>query len=119
MAPARMLFVTALIVLGPLAPVRAAAPSLNPSAPDAARTVILARGLDAQQTLVLATSLSAADHPGVLLLDSPGARAANQRFIDEFKPAAVLVVNPPAAGEEPFPETIWRDLFPKAKRKQV
>jgi hypothetical protein len=111
-----MLFVTTLIVLAPLAPVRASTPSLSPSAPDAARTVILARGLDAQQTLLLATSLAAAEHPGVLLLDSPGARAANQRFIDEFKPAAVVIVNPPSAGEEPFLEAIWRDLFPKAKR---
>jgi hypothetical protein len=111
MAPARMLFVTALMVLGPLAPVRAGAPSLNPSAPDAARTVILARGLDAEQTVVFTAALAAVNHPGLLLLDTPGARAANRRFMDEFKPAAVINVDPPATGKDPFPESFWNEMF--------
>ena len=106
MAPARTLFFTALIALGPLVPIQAAVPELNPAAPDAARTVIIARGLDATQTLLLATDLAAANHPGVLLLDTPGARAGNRRFIDEFKPAAVVTIEPPTAIEEPFADQL-------------
>ncbi len=119
MALARTPFVAFLIVLGLHAPVQAGSPSLSATAPEAARTVILARGLDADQTLVLATSLAAAEHPGVLLLDTPGARIANRRFIDDFKPAAVVTVEPPTAGGLPFSETIWQDLFPKAERLVV
>ncbi|HEY1378835.1 MAG TPA: C25 family cysteine peptidase [Gemmataceae bacterium] len=100
----------ALVALCPLA--RAEPPSLSPTAPDAARTVILARGLDADQTLALATTLAAAEHPGVLLLDTPGARTANRRFLDEFKPAAVVTIDPPRADGE----SLWRDLFPNADR---
>jgi Peptidase family C25 len=114
MAPARTLFSIALIVLGPLAPAWAGTPSLSPSAPDAARTVILARNLSADQTLVLATTLAAAEHPGVLLLDTPGAQAANRRFIDEFKPTATVTIGPPA--DEPFTESLWRALFAKCER---
>jgi hypothetical protein len=116
MAPARMPFFTFLIAFGLLAPAQAGTSSLSPAAPEAARTIIMARGLDADQTLMLTTTLAAAEHPGVLLLDTPGARAGNRRFIAEFKPAAVVAVEPPAAGEPPFPESIWRDLLPKAKR---
>jgi hypothetical protein len=116
MAPARTLFFAVLVVLSPLVPARAGNPALSPTAPDAARTVILARGLDADQTLILSSALAAADHPGVLLLDTPGARVANRRFIDEFKPAAVVTIGPPAAGDEPFPESIWQGLFPNANR---
>ena len=75
----------------------------------------MAHGLDAEQTLVLATCLAAAEHPGVLLLDTPGTRVANRRFIEEFKPAAVVTVNRPGAGEEPFADSIWRELFPTSK----
>src|SRR3954452_7550287 len=113
MAVARTLAITALVALCPLA--RAETPSLRPTAPDAARTVGLARGLAADQTLVLSAALAAADHPGVLLLDTPGARAANRRFLDEFKPAAVVTIDAPRAGDEP----LWRDLFPTAERVVV
>jgi hypothetical protein len=109
-----MLFI-ALIVLGPLTPARADKPSLSPMAPDAARTVIVAQGLDAKQTLILATNLAAANHPGVLLLDTSGAKAANQRFIDEFKPAAVVTVGPSQASDPTFVESLWPDP-PKATR---
>jgi hypothetical protein len=106
MAVARTLAFTAIIVLGSLRPVRADAPTLSPTAQDAARTVILARGLDAEQTLVLSAALAATEHPGVLLLDTPGARAANRRFIDEFRPAVVVTVD----------SLQLRDLFPTANR---
>ncbi len=97
MTVARTLFVTALVALGPLAPVslartEPAAATLNPSAPQADRTVVLARGLDSGQTLQLATAFAASGHPGVLLLDTPTARDANRRFFDAFRPARVVTV---------------------------
>src|SRR4051794_29451311 len=119
MAVARTLFLIALVAFGSLGRTRADTPSLRPTAPDAARTVVLARGLDADQTLALSAALAAAGHPGVLLLDTPGARDANPRFVDEFKPAAVVAVSPPAAGDKPFPEAVWPDLFPEANRVVV
>src|SRR4051794_5388751 len=99
MAVARTLAITALFVLCPLA--RAETPSLSPTAPGAARTVVLARGLDADQTLALSAAPAAAAPRGVLLLDPPGARAANRRFLDEFKPAAVVTVGPPTGNDGP------------------
>src|SRR5438045_3435647 len=123
----RTLFLTTIIVLGPLVRARADTPPLSPSAPRAERTVILARGLDADQTLILATALAATDHPGVLLLDTPGARAPNRRFLAEFKPAAVVTVGPAGDGDGPghvawdgaHPETLWEGLFPTAARVVV
>src|SRR6516164_1653202 len=103
MALARTLFLAILAVALLAAPSRAGNPALHPKSPDAGRTVIVARGLDAEQTVVLTAALAAVKHPGVLLLDTPGARAANRRFIEEFKPAAVVTIDPPAAGKETFP----------------
>jgi hypothetical protein len=116
MAVARTLILIAVFGLVSPPQLRAdATAKLSPTAPDAARTVILAHGLDAEQTLVLSATLAAAEHPGVLLLDTPGARAANRRFLDEFKPAAVVTVGPPGDavdvawdGEQP--------MFPQAER---
>ena len=70
---ARTVLLTAIVVLGPLR-LGADNATLSPNAPAAARTVILARGLDAEQMLLLSSTLAAAEHPGVLLLDTPGAR---------------------------------------------
>jgi hypothetical protein len=108
MAPARTLLFVLIVAI----PARAGTPSLDPKAPDAARTVILGQGLDAEQTLILATDLAAANHPGVLLLDTPGARAGNKRFIDEFKPASVVTIGLPANGEDSFAEKLAASLFP-------
>ncbi len=119
MAVARTLILTALLALASLGRTWADTPALSPTAPDAARTVIVARGLDADQTLALSTALAAAGHPGVLLLDTPGARDANRRFLDEFKPAAVVPVGQSAAGDQPFPQALWPDLFPAANQVVV
>jgi hypothetical protein len=113
MAPARTLVVFALLALAPLAPAGLDRAAIDPASPDAARTAIVARGLDAEQTLLFSAGLAAAEHPGVLLLDTPGARDANRRFLDEFKPAEVVTVEPAKA------ESLWRELFPKADRLVV
>lgn len=112
MALARTLLVAA-VVLGPLAPLWAD-DRLNPTAPDAARTVIVARNLDADQTVLFGAALAAADHPGVLLLDTPGARAANRRFIADFQPAAVVTVEP-SEGES-FLDRLRPTLLPRPER---
>jgi hypothetical protein len=92
MASARTPVLLAVIAAWPLA-VRAAAPELDPGSPAASRTIILARGLDAEQSLLLSTWLAAVRHPGVLLLDTDGARSGNRRLIDEYQPAAVVTID--------------------------
>src|SRR5262245_45691676 len=104
----------------------------GPAAPDANRTVFLAVGLTADQTLAVATAFAASGHPGVLLLDGPAARAGNARFFEAFHPARVAVVGfrgdelpgvPADAGHFPCdgarPAELWRVLFPTAERVVV
>src|SRR5437588_840745 len=116
MAPARTLYLAALIVLGPIGTIRAQFPLLRPSLPNSSRTIIVGSGLNSEQTLIFSTALAAADHPGVLLLDTPGARTANRRFIDEFKPADVVTLDSPSAGDVSFDDGFWFSLFPTAER---
>jgi hypothetical protein len=104
----------------------------GPTAPDSARTVFVAVGLTADQTLTVATAFAASGHPGVLLFDGPFARAGNRRFLDAFNPARIAVVGsrvqelPGVSAEsEHFacdgvqPTELWRLLFPTADRVVV
>lgn len=104
----------------------------GPTAADATRTVLIAVGLTADQTLSVATAFAASGHPGVLLVDGPAARAGNGRFLDAFHPARVAVIGkngealpgvPPKVGHfacaSVQPIELWRVLFPKAERVVV
>src|SRR5437016_3209332 len=104
----------------------------GPAAADADRTVFIAAGLSADQTLAVATAFAASGHPGVLLFDGPAARAGNGRFLDAFHAARVAVVG---RGEDELPGVpaeserfscdgvrpveLWRVLFPTAERVVV
>jgi hypothetical protein len=128
MTAARTLFLTALVVVIPLRTTRADPPAdaFGPAAPQAARTVFVGRGLDNDQALVFAATLAASRHPGVLLLDTPGARAANRRFLNAYQPAQVVSVGRSADADEPAlvwdggpPDALWRALLPRAERVVV
>jgi hypothetical protein len=106
---ARTLIFVAALVLCSRGAVRPDILSLNPASPVADRTVIVAKGLTAEKTLVVSVWLAAAEHPGVLLFDTNGARAANRRFIDEFRPVAVMTIDGPS-------ESLRRALFPEPKQ---
>jgi hypothetical protein len=117
MTVARTLLLTALVAVVPLRATRAEPPP---------RAAFVGRGLDADQTLVFASTLAASGHPGVLLLDTPGARAANRRFLDAFQPERVVAVGGPAdTGEQSIawdgdhPDALWRALLPRAERVVV
>src|SRR5207302_7752257 len=101
----------------------------GPAAAEADRTVFIAAGLSADQTLAVATAFAASGHPGVLLLDGPAARAGNGRFLDAFHPARVATLgrrpdDAPAGSihvpfDGPRPADLWRVLFPAAERVVV
>lgn len=61
----------------------------SPSEP---RTVVSIPGGDAGRTLQLTTTWTAAESSGVLLIDSPSARSANQRFCESFRPTRTRAV---------------------------
>src|SRR6185436_10502678 len=66
------------------------------------------RSTDPEETLVAAANFAASGHRGVFLLETPAAVAANQRFLDEFKPDHVFVA---ATAVE-----VRQHLFPQPSR---
>jgi hypothetical protein len=103
---ARTPIFVAAIVLFSRETARSDRPSLDPACQIAARTVVLASGLTPEQSLVVSSWMAAAEHPGVLLLDTDGARAANRRFIDELRPAAVVTID---GASESLRRALFRD----------
>ncbi|MFO0807244.1 MAG: hypothetical protein U0746_01330 [Gemmataceae bacterium] len=72
---------------------------------------IVLRSTDPVETLVCSALIAASDFAGVFLLDTPGAVAANQRFLDEFRPSRIVAVD--SAGD------LQRVLFPHASKVVV
>ncbi len=101
---ARMLSVCTLAALGFGLPVAQPAPPWRaaPAEPRPERTVFLGGGLTAENVVALSAALAAADHPGVLLLDSPRSGPYAKAFLAAFRPERVVPVGP-------FPDGV-RDL---------
>ncbi len=101
--------------------------------PRPAGAAYVARGLSAEQLVVLGAAVAAGDPDGLLLLDGPSAGPANRAFLDGFHPPRVVPVGPfagepgelrrlfGAAAETPQPwgfvppARLWGQFFPRAE----
>lgn len=109
----------------------------RPSRLLAERTVVLARSLPPRLFLTLAAALHAAEHPGVLLLDSPTHAAPLRDFLSRFEPAAVVPLGDrasqrselaarlnvkttePLMWDDDWDSPAWRALVPTARAAVV
>lgn len=119
MTEARMLLTSTVAALLSWSAAQCDLPALDPKSPDARQTVVVGKGLEDNQKLLLATAMAASEHPGVLLFDSLAARLPNRRFIDQYHPAAVVNVGESADGDSIDLEQVNQSLFPRAERLVV
>jgi hypothetical protein len=109
----------------------AAAPTLTE------RIVYLAGNLADEDLITLTAALSASNHPGILLLDSPELRPATKQFLAAFHPERVIPVSsfsdgiptverqlgvktaPAMEWKRGPPLELWKTLFPRAERVVV
>jgi hypothetical protein len=110
---------------------------VSPNSPRAERVVFLARGLSDQALISLTANVVGSNHPGIILLDSPKASAAEEHFLKLFQAERIVPVGsfPYGVGElerrlgakavpivswaDGPPIEYWRVLFPRAPRVVV
>src|SRR5262245_41768640 len=82
-----------LISLFPLSPcVADGIAEARPSRTGADRVVFLGSGLTPEELVLLTAAVTAGGHPGVVLYDSPQAKAANEAFVEAFRPERIIPV---------------------------
>jgi Peptidase family C25 len=81
-------------------------------------TAYVARGLSAEQLVVLGATVTAGDTPGLLLVDGPSASRGNRALLDALKPPRVVRVGHTEqtadATSSRVPGALWPALFPQA-----
>jgi hypothetical protein len=108
-----------------------------PPGPATDRDVFLCGGLGQEELLVLSCAVAAAEHPGVVLLDTPKLAPHNKAFLTAFHPGRVIPVGffpdglddlehrlevktaAPVAWEHGHPLDLWGRLLRRSERAVV
>jgi len=98
------------------------------------KVVFLGGGMSAENLVTFTATVAASGHPGVVLLDSSKLTPYTKAFLKGFEPQRIYPVGaypegkaalekrfdvkamPPMTWKTGQPRTLWRELFPKAKR---
>jgi hypothetical protein len=101
------------------------------------KVVFLGSDMSAENLVTFTATVAASGHPGVVLQDSPKLTPYTKAFLKAFQPQRVYPVGafpdgkgelekrlgvkvmPTLAWKNGQPRTLWRELFPKAKRVVV
>jgi hypothetical protein len=112
-------------------------PQAEPTVARSERVVFLGGGLGEEELLTFTATLAAAEHPSVVLLDSPKNGPYLKAFLAAFRPEQVVPVgsfpdgvpdlekrlgvktSPALQWKRGPPAALWKELFPRAERVVV